>query len=353
VHDAAADLTEDYDDDSEGAQSARPLSRPASEWIWSAMVESGRQEDGAVHIPVLLASAIEWLAPRRGGRFVDATVGCGGHAQELLQSNEEIELLGIDRDEDALAIAGRRLRPFEGRVHLRKGNYIDMLAFADELGWESVDGILLDAGVSSLQIDRADRGFSYAKGGPLDMRMDRDEALTAAELLNTGSAEDLTFIFRTYGELRQARRLAAAIIERREEKAWSRTDELGELVKRVIGRQKGRHTPVAARAFQAIRIAVNNELENLDIALEDAVDLLAPGGRMVVISFHSLEDRLVKRTFREEALDCVCPPGMPICNCDKEQRLRVLTGKPVTADEQEVAVNSRAACAKLRAAERV
>lgn len=306
-----------------------------------------------IHIPVLVEEIVDYLAAARGGRFIDGTVGCGGHATALLSASDKAEILGLDRDEAALSVAHRVVAQFGRRAELRHGSYTDMVAIAAECGWTQVDGILLDVGLSSLQLDRTERGFSFLRDGPLDMRMDLSEAFTAAELLNTSSEADLCFVFQTYGELPRARRLARAIIARREQRPWARTGELAELVQQVVGRIRGRRVSPAALCFQALRIAVNNELENLDIALEAAMDLLRPGGRLAVIAFHSLEDRLVKRTFREEAADCICPPGLPICCCNKQARVRILTRHPVRPKEAECVHNPRATSAKLRVCERL
>ena len=278
----------------------------------------------------------------------------GGHAAALLAAAPaDAELLGIDRDDDALAAARVRLAEFAPRVRIVRGSYSQMAEFAREAGWENVDGILLDLGISSHQIDTPDRGFAHRFDGPLDMRMDRRSTTTAASLLNRSTLEALTHIFREYGEEPKAYRLAQAIVARREERPWERTGELAELAQKVVGRPFERGLPAATRCFQALRIAVNKELEELEKGLEKAVELLRPGGRLAVISFHSLEDRRVKHFFRDEALNCVCPPDFPICVCRKQPRLKVLTKHPVDADEAEVAGNRRSACAHLRVAERV
>ncbi|MFA4944168.1 MAG: 16S rRNA (cytosine(1402)-N(4))-methyltransferase RsmH [Lentisphaeria bacterium] len=308
------------------------------------------------HIPVLLQPVLELLRPEGCRRLVDGTLGGAGHAAALLAAAPaDAELLGSDRDDAALAAARARLAPFAPRVHLVRGSYAQMAEFAAALGWEdaTVDAILLDLGVSSPQIDTPDRGFAHRFDGPLDMRMDRRQRLTAATLLNHTPEAELARIFREYGEEPQARRLAHAIVERRERQPWERTAELAALVGKVAGRPFQRGLPAATRVFQALRIAVNGELAELRAGLAAALRLLRPGGRLAVISFHSLEDRIVKEFIRHEALSCVCPPGLPVCVCQKQATLRPVTKKPVTAAAAELAANRRAAPAKLRVAERL
>jgi 16S rRNA (cytosine1402-N4)-methyltransferase len=308
------------------------------------------------HEPVLLRQVVEWMNPAAGRRFVDGTVGGGGHSAAILEkAPADAELLGIDRDDEALAAAKAKLAGFGQRVRLVRSPYSRMAEIAEELGWDegSVDGILLDLGISSHQIDTPDRGFAHRFDGPLDMRMDRRSPTTAATLLNRAPLEELTRIFREYGEEPKAFRLAQAVVARRAERPWERTGELAELAQKVVGRPFERGLPAATRCFQALRIAVNGELEELEKGLEEAVALLRPGGRLAVISFHSLEDRRVKHFFRDEALSCVCPPGLPICVCHKTPRLKVLTKHPVDADETEIESNRRSACAHLRVAERL
>ncbi len=304
------------------------------------------------HIPVLAGDVFQAFADLETPRIVDGTLGLGGHAAMLLDGIAGAEILGIDRDDTALREAAQRLLPYGDRVHLYRGPFSAMADFAAEEGWETVDGILLDLGVSSPQIDTPTRGFSYRFDGPLDMRMDRRLTETAATLLNTESEEELADIFYYYGEERQARRVARAVVRRREERPWARTAEFAELVEQVVGRPK-HGPPPATRCFQALRIAVNDELGELDRALVTAVSLLAPGGRLAVISFHSLEDRIVKQFFRHEASPCVCPPDIPVCVCGKVPTLKPITRKPLVATAEERATNSRAASAKLRVAEKL
>ncbi|MBT3290429.1 MAG: 16S rRNA (cytosine(1402)-N(4))-methyltransferase RsmH [Victivallales bacterium] len=304
------------------------------------------------HISVLAKEVLEAFADMDEPRIIDGTLGLGGHSAMLLESIPGAQILGIDRDDVALRQAGQRLEPYGDRVLLFRGAFSDMADFAAEAGWDTVDGILLDVGVSSPQIDTAARGFSHRFDGPLDMRMDRRRQETAATILNNESVEELADIFFHYGEERNARRVARAIVKRREEKPWSRTGEFAELLENVIGRPK-HGPPPATRCFQALRIAVNDELGELDRALVAAVPLLATGGRLAVISFHSLEDRIVKLFFRHEASACTCPPDIPVCVCDKVATLRVVTRKPITASPEECEANRRASSAKLRVAEKL
>lgn len=308
-----------------------------------------------VHAPVLLRETLFHLAPQ-GGRFIDGTCGAGGHSAAILGAHPDNRLLGLDVDPAALALARARLAEFGERAQLRHGSYTGMAAFAAELGWEQVDGVLLDFGVSSMQIDQAERGFSYRAelDGPLDMRFDRRQTLTAAWLLNHADERELTRLFREHGELPFARSLARAVTARRAEQPWERTGEFADLVRHVAGpRRAGRQSPPEGRAFQALRIAVNDELETVRQGLSEGVALLAPEGRIVAISFHSGEDRIVKQFFRFEEQECVCPPGLPVCRCGKIPRLEVLTSKPVQCDEDEARQNPRARPARLRAARRL
>jgi len=307
-----------------------------------------------VHESVLLQEVLTVFregAPRQ--RLLDGTVGGGGHAAALLDACPGAELLGIDRDADALAAAASALARFGERVHLMQGTFSEMAQCAKELGWKSVDGILLDLGVSSHQLDTAARGFSHRADGPLDMRMDRRERRTASGLLNQASETELVRIFRDYGEEPSARALAREIVRRREERPWQRTSELTGLIEEITGRPYQRGLPAATRCFQALRIAVNDELGELERVLPVTVGLLARGGRLAVISFHSLEDRLVKNFLREQSALCLCPPGLPVCVCGQKATLRQLTRKPLRPEAAELERNRRAASARLRAAERL
>jgi 16S rRNA (cytosine1402-N4)-methyltransferase len=310
-------------------------------------------DDGSVpHITVLLKEAVEQLSPRPGGRYVDGTLGAGGHTQALLEAYDDLEVLGIDRDKEALDEARSRLKSYGERIHLVRGAFSEMADFVQSLGWTKVDGILLDLGVSSMQFDRPHRGFSYRFDGPLDMRMDSRHRVTASMVLNNETEGELSRIFRVYGEEPSSRRIARAIVARREQRPLARTSELSEIIQKAAPSRNGRRT-AEARCFQALRIAVNDELAELEKTLETAMSLLAIGGRMVVISFHSLEDRLVKRYFVEEAKECICPHEFPVCRCDKESRLKIVTRKPIKAPAEECERNSRSSSARLRVAERI
>ena len=306
------------------------------------------------HIPVLWREVLTHLTfpADRPARLIDGTIGGGGHSALLLKKYPQLELLGIDRDSAALTKAAETLAFAGERVKLHRGDYSTLAAAAKEHGWDKVDGILLDIGVSSPQLDHPERGFSWRADGPLDMRMDQRNPLTASRILNFADIDELTRIFREYGEEPKARKLAAAVVEAREKKPFAVTGDLVELCDRIIGRKPGK-LPAPTLAFQALRIAVNDELGELERALPDAVELLNKNGRLAVISFHSLEDRIVKEFFRAEAAECTCPPGLPLCVCGKVKRLEIVTRKGETASKEELAANRRAACARLRVAEKL
>ena len=307
------------------------------------------------HIPVLKTEVLQVLTfpDDRPARLVDGTLGGGGHSAALLERYPGLELLGIDRDEAALEAAAERLAFARDRVTLVRGNYSELDSLARRRGWDEVDGVLLDIGVSSPQLDQTDRGFSWRFDGPLDMRMDRRGSLTAARLLNQASEAQLAEIFREYGELKSARRLAAAIAARRNERPFAVTGDLVVLCDEVLGRSRPGRLPLPTLVFQALRIAVNDELNELDRGLRAALELLAPGGVLAVISFHSLEDRRVKEFIRAEGRGCICPPELPVCRCGHRARLEPLTRRALTAGEAELNVNRRAASAKLRAARKL
>ena len=302
------------------------------------------------HTPVLLQKITSLAAEHRPQRIIDATLGGGGHSRGILERLPEARLLGIDRDANAIAAATQNLKPFEDRIAIRQGVFSNMKAIAAEIGWEHADFILLDIGVSSPQIADPARGFSFRMDGKIDMRMNTQDPLTAADILNTASQEELETIIRDYGEEFKAKAIAREIVRRREKKPWETTSELNELLEKVVGFKNQHGLPPATRTFQALRIAVNHELDELSKALKIALELLAPNGILAVISFHSLEDKIVKRFFQYEAASCICPPKMPICTCNKVKTIEILTKKPVMADETELAANPRAACAKLRVA---
>jgi len=307
-----------------------------------------------LHVPVLADEVVAMLAATSGGLHVDATVGGGGHAERILTATDpDGRLLGLDADEAAIATVRARLEPrFGARLRLRQANFRELGAVAPAEGFESVDGCVFDLGLSSDQLANAERGFSFRTGGALDMRFDTGRGVPAADLLATLDAAELTALLRRYGEEPFAGRIARAIVEVRRVAPIETAADLAALVERVApSRAPGRRrVHPATRVFQALRIAVNEELDALEAALPAATEMLRPGGRVAVISFHSLEDRIVKRFFRSEAHGCTCPPDFPVCVCGREPSLRVLTRKAVRPTAQEIASNPRAASARLRAA---
>lgn len=307
------------------------------------------------HLSVLPGEVLALLHPAPGGIYLDGTVGGGGHARLILEASApDGRLIGLDRDPSALRKAAEVLAPFGDRVTLRHRNYSEVAGVLAELGVGGLDGMLLDLGVSSHQLDEASRGFSFRGDAPLDMRMDPTAGSTAADVVNTASAEELVRIFREYGEERFAGRIARRIVQVRQQQPLTTTRQLSELVRDAVpgGKVPARIHP-ATRVFQALRIQVNQELEHVSRGIASAVDLLNPGGRLVVISFHSLEDRIVKRFFQEEARGCICPPRLPTCVCNHRPRLELLTRKGVRASEAEVEANPRARSAVLRAGRRL
>jgi len=306
------------------------------------------------HISVLLNETVDSLSVHPGGVYVDGTLGGGGHSLEIAKRlGGEGTLIGIDRDEAAVCAAGARLSQFGETVRIVRGNYSSMPEIVKDLGYAKVDGIVLDLGVSSYQLDEAERGFSYMHDAPLDMRMDRRETRTAADLINTASERELFRIIRDYGEERFAQNIAKHIVERREEKPIETTGELVEIIRASIPmklQKSGGHP--AKRTFQAIRIELNGELSALEESLDGMIDLLNDGGRLSVITFHSLEDRIVKAAFRRNENPCTCPPGFPVCVCGKKPKGRVLTRKPLLPSQEETEENPRAKSAKLRVFER-
>ena len=307
-----------------------------------------------VHQSVLLMPAVEALAIRPDGIYLDGTLGGAGHSYEIASRLTTGRLIGLDRDEVALAAARERLKPFSDRVTLVHSNFQALSAVLDDLGIAKVDGMLFDLGVSSPQLDDKERGFSYMADAPLDMRMDRSEGLTAYDVVNTYDQESLKRILYTYGEERYAPKIAAAIVKRRAEKPIETTLELAELIRAAMPPQALREKQhPAKRSFQAIRIAVNDELTAVERMLASAIDRLNPGGRLAVITFHSLDDRLVKSAMQEAAKGCICPKEFPVCVCGRTPKVKILTRHPIVADEAELAENPRARSAKLRVAERI
>ena len=310
---------------------------------------------GAPHRPVLLRETIELLAAERGGLFVDCTVGLGGHSEAILQTSRDAEVLGIDRDEEALELVRKRLARFGSRFSAVHADFRDITRVLAIAKVSKPRGILADLGVSSLQLNSPSRGFSFRHDAPLDMRMDASGGVeTAAELLGRLSEVEIGQIIFEFGEERRARRIARWIVERRERgEPISTTRDLAELVARAVRPGKQRRIHPATRTFQALRIAVNQELENLDRFVADAVDLLEPEGRLAVISFHSLEDRIIKRTLWKLSGRCQCPPRLPQCMCGAQKTVEILTRRPISPGEDEITGNPRARSAKLRACKKL
>jgi 16S rRNA (cytosine1402-N4)-methyltransferase len=313
-----------------------------------------------LHLPVMLDEIVQFFAAgaqrRRSApwRFLDATLGLGGHTEGVLQAIAGAQALGLDRDGEALGLARERLKPFAGAVRFRQSAFAGCAEALDEFGWDFVDGVLLDAGVSSLQLDSAARGFSFLQDGPLDMRMDRRQGEGAATLVNTASVETLKEIISLYGEDPQAGRIAGAIAEARAKAPLESTAQLAAVVEKAYPpkwRAMSRNHP-ATRTFMALRMAVNDELGQLGMFLERIVPRLAPGGRLAIISFHSLEDRMVKHFLKTAAADCLCPPGLIVCACGHTASLRLLSKKALQPSPEERERNPRARSAKLRLAER-
>lgn len=303
------------------------------------------------HTPVLANALIDELLKDKPGWVVDATLGGGGHALEMLRrAPQEMQLIGIDRDADAIAAAGERLKAFEGRALILQGDFRNLDKLLAEAGVAAAEAVYADLGVSSHQIDSAERGFSYLNDGPLDMRMDSNSTTTAAMLLQNLSSDELTRIFQAYGEERLGRRIAKRIERERRHRPLTRTFDLVEIVSAVVPRP-GRIKSLS-RIFQALRIAVNDEMTALADFLSAALRVLAPGGKLAVISYHSLEDRQVKRFFKRHEKGCVCPPEMPMCICGRRSELSILTRKAVRPGETEIQNNPRARSAKLRVAQK-
>ena len=306
------------------------------------------------HVSVLLEECIQGLAIKPDGIYVDGTLGGAGHSSRIAAKLTTGRLIGIDRDNVALEAAAERLRPFEDRVTLVHANFCDMDQALQELGIDKVDGILLDLGVSSPQLDDGQRGFSYMTDAPLDMRMNGEDTRDARQIVNTWSYEELKRILYDYGEERFAPRIAAAICRHREQAPIETTLELVDVIKSAMPASALREKQhPAKRSFQAIRIAVNDELGAVETVMKKAVPLLNPGGRLAVITFHSLEDRIVKNAMAEAAKGCTCPPSFPVCVCGKKPQVRIVTRKPIVSGEEELERNPRARSAKLRICEKL
>ena len=305
------------------------------------------------HIPVILKETIEGLNVRADGIYVDGTLGGAGHSSEICRKlNESGTLIGIDQDEEALAFSRKVLEKFGNKIHVVHDNYKNVKKVLETLEIEKVDGILLDIGVSSYQIDNGERGFSYMKDAPLDMRMDRSKGITAYDVVNTYSEGDITNILYKYGEESYAKNIAKRIIERRSEKQIETTFELVEIIESAVPGKYKKEGHVAKKTFQAIRIEVNKELEVLENTIDDMIDLLKPGGRLCIITFHSLEDRIVKEKFKEAENPCICPRDFPVCMCGRKPKGKIVTRKPIIASSEEMTGNSRARSAKLRVFEK-
>lgn len=306
------------------------------------------------HKSVLLCETVDSLNIRPDGIYVDGTLGGGGHAYEVCRRlGEHGRLIGIDQDADAIAAATKRLEPFADKVTVVRSNYENIASVLHELGIEKVDGIYLDLGVSSYQLDTASRGFTYREDAPLDMRMDQRNTQTAADIVNTYSEMELYRIIRDYGEDRFAKNIAKHIVRQRQEKPYETTGELIETIKAAIPakiRATGGHP--AKRTFQAIRIELNHELDVLNCSIDTMIDLLNPGGRLSIITFHSLEDRIVKKRFRDNENPCICPPEFPVCMCGRKSKGTVITRKPIVPGEEELEYNKRSKSSKLRVFER-
>ena len=306
------------------------------------------------HISVLFNETIEGLNIKENGIYVDGTLGGGGHSLGILSHNKSISLIGIDRDAEAIEASKKRLAEYSDRVTFVNNNFSEIKQILNNLNIEKIDGMLMDLGVSSYQLDNAERGFSYMHDSKLDMRMNRDNELSAYEVLNNYSREELTKIFYEFGEEKWSARIAQFITDRRKRKPIETTFELVDIIKSAIpqkARESGSHP--AKRVFQAIRIEVNNELGILEKTITDTVDCLNPGGRIAIITFHSLEDRIVKQTYAKLAAGCTCPKNFPVCVCNKQPAVKIITKKPILPSEQEESENSRSKSAKLRIAEKI
>ncbi len=306
------------------------------------------------HIPIMLEAVLSGLNIKEDGIYVDGTLGGAGHSYEIARRlSDKGRLIGIDQDKDAIEAATERLKEFQN-INIVRNNYVNIRTVLGSLGIDKVDGILLDIGVSSYQLDNSERGFSYREDAPLDMRMDQSVDYTAQDIVNDYSEEELRRIISVYGEEKFAPRIAANIVKAREISRIETTYQLNDIIKESIpaaARRTGGNP--SKKTYQAIRIELNKELTVLEDALEDMIDLLNPGGRLAIITFHSLEDRIVKNAFRTAENPCICPPEFPVCTCGRKSKGKVITRKPIVADEKELEINPRSSSAKLRVFERV
>lgn len=306
------------------------------------------------HYSVMLKDAVDALCVKDGGVYVDGTLGGGGHSEEILKRAENVRLIGIDRDLDAISAAKKRLQGFGKNVTFVHDNFSNIVSILSELGIDKIDGMILDLGVSSYQLDNSERGFSYIADAALDMRMDRSDEKTAYDVVNGYSEDRLSEIFFSYGEEKWSKRIAKFISDRRKISPINTTGELANIVKEAIpmGAREGIAHP-EKRVFQAVRIEVNRELEILKNSLTDAIDKMASGGKLAVITFHSLEDRIVKQTFLNLAKGCTCPADFPVCACGKKPQVKIITRKPILPSGEEIRINSRSKSAKLRVCEKL
>lgn len=302
------------------------------------------------HTPVLFQEVLHALDPKSGGLYLDGTLGAGGHALGILEASApDGVLVALDIDQEAIQIGKERLASYGERVKITRESYVEMKKIIADLGWPPLDGILLDLGASSMQFDQAERGFSFKRKGPLDMRFDSQEYLTASIVVNEWAEEEIAALIYEYGEESRSRKIAQAIVAAR---PIRNTEDLAKIVARALRAKRGRIHP-ATKTFQALRIAVNYELDNIKRVLPDAISLLKSGGRLAIISFHSLEDRIVKQFLVRESKDCICPPEQLICTCDHRATVKRITKKPIRAQDSETENNPRARSAKLRVAERI
>lgn len=305
------------------------------------------------HQSVLEGEILKHLDLEEGSLIVDGTLGDGGHTELILKNTTGVRVLAIDRDLDAIERAGKRLAPFKNRTTLVHGNFSNIKTILKKANVMNVNGLLLDLGVSSPQLDSPERGFSFMRNGPLDMRMDSTQKTTAADLLVNLSDRELVFTIKEYGEERYPKRIVRAIRKAQIQNVITTTHQLSNIISSVIHLSRSTKIHPATRTFQALRIAVNNELEHIKKTLSDSIEILHASARIMVISFHSLEDRIIKNFFKDEEKGCICPPKIPICSCGHIARLKIITRKPVTPSAEEVRDNSRASSAKMRVAERV
>jgi len=306
-----------------------------------------------IHKPVLLKEVLELLDPQPNQNFIDCTLGAGGHTKAILEKTKPNgKILAIDWDENAIEAAKKNLKEYLLRLSLINDNFSNLKKIVEKNNFENIKGILLDLGLSSDQLEESGRGFTFQKDQPLDMRFNTEQELTAEKILNRRSEKDLTGIFKEFGEEKRSYKIAREIVKYRKKRKIKTTMQLVEIIERVKGRARGKIHP-ATKIFQALRIAVNNELENLQKTLQQAIEIMPADSRFAIISFHSLEDRIVKRFFVRESKDCICPPEIPACGCDHKATLKIIIKKPVRPTEEEIAQNPRARSARLRVAERI